>query len=302
MGTQVDCRAALAKLYEYIDGELGASDREAIATHLDVCRPCLSRFEIERLFHEFVVRRAPRPQARAEFKEQLLRRIEQEGNAPPVAGAPPIDARREAGGFFPLMWRFAVAAAVVLGLGLGSGWLAQHYRGGRSGWFTLGGYHHDLIPVEEDGLETTDFAAAKRFLAEHMDPAVAENLPPYLPPNLIVRASCVVPWQSGHMAHLEFTLVGGQAGHDEELSVFVIPTASLPERMGPDVHTAARSYQTAVLGCCRVVSWHDSATYDCVMVADTEVERLVAIAEAWEATHGQAVGAETPAAAGWSLR
>jgi dihydroflavonol-4-reductase len=83
MSTHCDCRVALAKLYEYLDGELGATERQAIAAHLDACRPCLSHYEIEQLFHEYVVLNAPRPEARAAFKERLLLRIAQEAQATP---------------------------------------------------------------------------------------------------------------------------------------------------------------------------------------------------------------------------
>jgi mycothiol system anti-sigma-R factor len=297
VSTHVDCRVALTKLYEYLDGELGLADREAIAAHLEVCRPCLSEFEIERLFHEFVTRCAPRPEARAEFKERLLSRIAMEATATSPPTARPGDASRDENrGFFPLMGRFVLAAVIVLGLGLGAGWLAQQYRGGRSDWFTLGGYHHDLIPVEETGIETTDFAAARAFVAEHLDPALADILPARLPDNLTVHASCVMPWRSGKMAHLELARAGSEPGQTEDLSVFVIPAGCSPEKMGPEVYTTARCYQTAVLGCCRVVAWHDCDKYDCVMIADTEVGQLVSLAEAWEAMHGQSAGSDVPGA------
>jgi len=289
--TDVDCRVALAKLYEYLDGELGAADRAAIATHLEVCRPCLSHFEVERLFHEFVVRRVPRPEARAEFKDQLLLRIAQETQASSPPTSRPDDAPRDQGrGFFPLIGRFALAAVIVLGLGLGASWLAQKYRGGRGDWAMLGGYHHDKIPVEEVGIETADFAMAKAFVAEHMDPALAETLPSRLPAGLTIHASCILPWRSTRMAHLELVMKGyGPDDKEEALSVFVIPAVFSPEKGGPEVHTAARTYRTAVIGCCRVVAWRDSDKYDCVLVADTEIGQLVSLAEAWEGMHQQSV-------------
>jgi mycothiol system anti-sigma-R factor len=41
----IDCRAAVQDLYEYLDGELTAEMRTSISDHLDACAPCLDAFE-----------------------------------------------------------------------------------------------------------------------------------------------------------------------------------------------------------------------------------------------------------------
>jgi mycothiol system anti-sigma-R factor len=84
-----DCQKALVKLYEYLDNELEAIDREEIAAHLESCRPCLTEFEIERLFQEFVKRKVPRPEARAEFKQHLLARLAEEARSLGEESSPP---------------------------------------------------------------------------------------------------------------------------------------------------------------------------------------------------------------------
>jgi anti-sigma factor (TIGR02949 family) len=43
----VTCRGALARLYEYIDGELGSADTRAVKLHLKICRACSKRFRFE---------------------------------------------------------------------------------------------------------------------------------------------------------------------------------------------------------------------------------------------------------------
>jgi anti-sigma factor (TIGR02949 family) len=45
--TVVTCRGALARLYEYIDGELSSVDARAVRVHLKVCRACSKRFHFE---------------------------------------------------------------------------------------------------------------------------------------------------------------------------------------------------------------------------------------------------------------
>jgi anti-sigma factor (TIGR02949 family) len=44
----LDCEQALAKIFEFIDHELNASDHEAMETHLHTCKSCFSRTEFER--------------------------------------------------------------------------------------------------------------------------------------------------------------------------------------------------------------------------------------------------------------
>lgn len=41
----IDCRAAVEELYEYLDGELTTEKRVFITEHLDACGPCLDAFE-----------------------------------------------------------------------------------------------------------------------------------------------------------------------------------------------------------------------------------------------------------------
>jgi len=43
----VTCRGALARLYEYIDGELPPGDAKAVKLHLKLCRACSKRFRFE---------------------------------------------------------------------------------------------------------------------------------------------------------------------------------------------------------------------------------------------------------------
>ena len=43
-----DCEQVLAVIFDYVDGELGATDREWVDAHLKRCRGCFSRAEFER--------------------------------------------------------------------------------------------------------------------------------------------------------------------------------------------------------------------------------------------------------------
>ncbi|MBI3872575.1 MAG: zf-HC2 domain-containing protein [candidate division Zixibacteria bacterium] len=277
-GEHVDCRAALDRLYEYIDGQLGLAERDAIAAHLTVCRGCLSQFEIEQLFHEFVVRQAPRPTAREEFKARLLARLREE-----PAGA--VDtARPTVGGrlvkILPWGGRFALAAAILLALGLGAAWMARQRGGAKIEWAVLGGYHHDMIEVEEDGLETADFGQAREFVAQHFCPEAAGCLPLQSPNGIVTHDACIIPWRSKKLAHYELEAPdrGGK------LSIFVTPAAEFRFTDEPAVQIGSEVYHTATYRCCRFVSWRGNDNYVCTLMGDCPIPQLLAWAEAW---HGR---------------
>ncbi len=46
-GKDTDCQGALRNMYEFLDKELSAADREHVQAHLDECIPCLESFEFE---------------------------------------------------------------------------------------------------------------------------------------------------------------------------------------------------------------------------------------------------------------
>ncbi len=48
MVSRIECEEAIRKLLEYLDGELGETDRSRMEKHLETCRGCFSRAEFER--------------------------------------------------------------------------------------------------------------------------------------------------------------------------------------------------------------------------------------------------------------
>lgn len=53
-GHELTCEESLARVYEYLDGELDADDQEAVRRHLEKCRNCYPHFDFERLFLDYV--------------------------------------------------------------------------------------------------------------------------------------------------------------------------------------------------------------------------------------------------------
>jgi mycothiol system anti-sigma-R factor len=50
----LSCEEALARVYEYLDGELGAAEHDAVRRHLEKCRNCYPHFDFERLFLDYI--------------------------------------------------------------------------------------------------------------------------------------------------------------------------------------------------------------------------------------------------------
>lgn len=271
-----DCRAALSRLYEYIDRELTDAERETVAAHLEACRPCLSRFEYEEMFREYVVRRAPRPAASAEFKARLMARLARAGESPADAGAEPQVVR--------FAWRrFAVAAVIILALGTGTLWMSQQYGIRSADWQLLAAYHHEMVEVEEDGIETADFSEARAFIVSRLGADVDAVMPLGVPDGVVIHEACVEPWAQTRLAHLEFET------EFSDLSLFMLPASAFPMTDEPQVDGGWAVLRTATMGCCRAVCWEDKGGYVCVLVGDCELPRLMALAKAWHEVPGKSI-------------
>lgn len=71
---EVSCREAAARVYEYLDGELGEEEAEAIRCHLERCERCFPMYEWERLFLALLRERGGRPE-RSEALRRTLRAL-----------------------------------------------------------------------------------------------------------------------------------------------------------------------------------------------------------------------------------
>lgn len=58
---KVPCDQVLARLWEYLDGELPADGEAEIRAHLDVCAHCFPQYDFERAYLTFIRRTAEQP-------------------------------------------------------------------------------------------------------------------------------------------------------------------------------------------------------------------------------------------------
>jgi len=73
---QMPCDEVLARLWEYIDGELDQQAMEELRGHLDLCECCFPQYDFHQAFKALVRRNCQKPMptsARRAVFERLLR-------------------------------------------------------------------------------------------------------------------------------------------------------------------------------------------------------------------------------------
>jgi len=74
---EMDCSAALERVYEYIDGELDEGNVGRIRQHLEECGPCLSEVDVDRMLKSLVRRSCGGDCAPEELRAKILVQITQ---------------------------------------------------------------------------------------------------------------------------------------------------------------------------------------------------------------------------------
>jgi mycothiol system anti-sigma-R factor len=67
----IGCEEALARVYEYLDGELDAVEHEAVRRHIEKCRQCYPYFDFERLFLDYIHELGAGEERRPELEERV---------------------------------------------------------------------------------------------------------------------------------------------------------------------------------------------------------------------------------------
>ncbi len=70
-----DCREALLKVYEYLDGEMGPGDCERIRQHLQECGPCLREYDIDQALKALIRRSCQCESAPETLRTQIMAKI-----------------------------------------------------------------------------------------------------------------------------------------------------------------------------------------------------------------------------------
>ena len=71
----MDCAAAIEKVYLYLDREMPDDDCAELRRHIDDCAPCLREYGLEQQFKALVARTCGCDPAPAELRTRLLTRL-----------------------------------------------------------------------------------------------------------------------------------------------------------------------------------------------------------------------------------
>jgi len=70
-----DCRAVLAAVHDYLDGEAEEGSREIIVSHLHACPGCAHRVRIEQSLRELIRRSCSAPVAPPSLRSRIVAAI-----------------------------------------------------------------------------------------------------------------------------------------------------------------------------------------------------------------------------------
>ncbi len=70
-----DCSEVLHRVYEYLDGEMTATDTQKIRRHLDECAPCLREYDLDLVVKALVKRSCGCEEAPVALRTQIMTRI-----------------------------------------------------------------------------------------------------------------------------------------------------------------------------------------------------------------------------------
>ena len=75
----ISCDEAVARLFEYLDGELDDMSQEGVRLHLEVCKACYPRAQFERHFLEALGRSQRDGHTSEELKGRVLQALAEGG-------------------------------------------------------------------------------------------------------------------------------------------------------------------------------------------------------------------------------
>ncbi|MEW5873688.1 MAG: hypothetical protein AB1752_00725, partial [Candidatus Zixiibacteriota bacterium] len=111
------------------------------------------------------------------------------------------------------------------------------------------------------------------FLTARLGEPIGGLVPERAPSGLSAHEVCILPWNTGRIAQVEFE------GGFGEASLFLGTVRCFPMTIEPKVAMGGRSYRLATIDGMRAVSWEDENGLACVLVARAEFPMMLAWAE-----------------------
>jgi len=71
----IRCEEAMARLWEFLDGELEDVEEEAVRKHLEVCNRCYPKYDFQRAYFEYMQRTSPRGEGSVDVRRELFQKL-----------------------------------------------------------------------------------------------------------------------------------------------------------------------------------------------------------------------------------
>ena len=71
----IRCEEAMARLWEFLDGELEDVEEEAVRKHLEVCNRCYPKYDFQRAYFEYMQRTSRRSEGSADVRHELFQKL-----------------------------------------------------------------------------------------------------------------------------------------------------------------------------------------------------------------------------------
>ena len=69
------CEDAMARLWEFLDGELENTEQQAVHKHLEVCNRCYPRYDFQRAYFEYMQRISRQGKGSTDLRRELFQKL-----------------------------------------------------------------------------------------------------------------------------------------------------------------------------------------------------------------------------------
>ena len=254
----VNCREALAKLYDYLDKELSEDDVKGLEVHIEHCSDCLKRYELEEEFNNVIKQKTACCPDVTHLKNRIREQIDK------------IDSASQPRNILFLLGPLVIAAVVALIIFVPFG------KGSDPQAVLLA-----VRPLSDE--HTKCLQQVMRYQVQSHDPAVIEaglaqipDLPEELfrvtPADVAIQAAAITHLQGGEDAHIDFRAYG------EDVSVFVLPSSTIEKKPFNKVTIGSDVFYTGSCPNYQYVIWTCEG-HECVAVSKLAAPKLLQFAQ-----------------------
>ncbi len=250
----MNCREAFAKLYEYLDQELGEDDKKELEQHLEFCSDCLKKYELEEEFNKVIKQKILCQPDVTHLKNRVREQIDK------------IDASSQPRNIFFLLMPLFAAAIIVLVLFIPFGKGSDPQAVLLATRPFADEHSKCLQHIMKYDVESTDPAVVKAGIAQFTD--LPQELFAASPADISIQAAAVLHLASGDDAHIDFKAYG------VDVSVFVLPRDTVDKSPFKKVERNGQAYYIGSCPFYQYVIWACDA-HECIAVSKLSQSQLI---------------------------